>query len=62
MAAFVGAGGLGVPIISGLSIQNFTEVWTGAVPAALLALVSDALFSLVQKRLTQKMAGARGGG
>jgi osmoprotectant transport system permease protein len=62
LAAFVGAGGLGVPIISGLSIQNFTEVWTGAVPAALLALVSDALFSLVQKRLTQKMAGARGGG
>ena len=57
LAAFVGAGGLGVPIISGLSVQNFAQVWTGAVPAALLALTSDALFAVIQRRLTRKMGG-----
>ncbi len=57
LAAFVGAGGLGVPIISGLSVQNFTEVWTGAVPAALLALGSDAGFALLQHRLTRNIGG-----
>lgn len=52
LAAFVGAGGLGVPILSGLSVQNLTEVWTGAVPAALLALIIDGTFALLQRRLT----------
>lgn len=57
LAAFVGAGGLGVPIISGLSVQNYTEVWTGAVPAALLALFSDAGFAVLQRALTRRLLG-----
>jgi osmoprotectant transport system permease protein len=56
LAAFVGAGGLGVPILSGLSVQNLTEVWTGAVPAALLALSIDGGFALLQRHLTKNLA------
>ena len=59
LAAFVGAGGLGVPILSGLSVQNFTEVWTGAVPAALLALGSDAAFALIQHKVNRSILGSR---
>ncbi|HEU5073905.1 MAG TPA: ABC transporter permease, partial [Polyangiaceae bacterium] len=58
LAAFVGAGGLGVPIITGLSVQNFAEVWTGAVPAALLALGSDGAFGLMQRWLKRRLFGA----
>lgn len=58
LAAFVGAGGLGVPIITGLSVQNFAEVWTGAVPAAALALGSDGAFGLLQRWLRFRLFGA----
>lgn len=48
LAAFIGAGGLGEAIISGLSVQNYGEVLTGAVPAAGLAMLFDAGFGLLQ--------------
>ncbi len=50
LAAFIGAGGLGEAIISGLAVQNYAEVLTGAVPAALLAIAFDAGFALLQRR------------
>ncbi|MCD0159154.1 ABC transporter permease [Deinococcus sp. 6GRE01] len=46
VGAALGAGGLGEPIINGLSQQNTALVLTGAVLAALLALSLDALMSL----------------
>lgn len=47
LAAFIGAGGLGEPIVSGLSMNDFRLVLSGALPAALLALALDAaLFGL----------------
>lgn len=42
LAAFIGAGGLGEPIVSGLSMNDYRLVLSGALPAALLALALDA--------------------
>jgi osmoprotectant transport system permease protein len=49
IAAFVGAGGFGEPISTGLNLGDSTMVLEGAVPAALLALVVQGAFALVEK-------------
>lgn len=41
VAPIIGAGGLGVPIIAGLAVGNTAFVLEGAVPVALLALLTD---------------------
>jgi osmoprotectant transport system permease protein len=46
LAALVGAGGYGAPIVSGLSLNDMPTVLTGAIPAALMALVAYGLFEL----------------
>lgn len=50
VGAALGAGGLGEPIINGLSQQNTALVLSGAVLAALLALSLDALMALSEPR------------
>ncbi len=47
LAALVGAGGYGAPIISGLSLNDVPTILTGAVPAALMALAAYGLFELL---------------
>lgn len=51
VAAFVGAGGLGERIVSGLALNDHTQTLAGAVPAALLALVVQGVFEVVERRL-----------
>jgi osmoprotectant transport system permease protein len=41
LAAFIGAGGLGEPIVTGLQLADTTLILSGALPAALLALAVD---------------------
>ena len=41
LAAFIGAGGLGDPIVAGLSLTDPVMILSGAVPAAALALLVD---------------------
>ena len=41
LAAFVGAGGLGDPIVAGLALSDPVMILSGAVPAAILALLVD---------------------
>ena len=43
LAAFIGAGGLGDPIAAGLALSDSRMILSGALPAALLALVVDGL-------------------
>ena len=43
LAAFIGAGGLGDPIVTGLQLNDTYLILSGAVPAALLALAVDFL-------------------
>jgi len=47
LAALVGAGGYGAPIISGLSLNDMPTILTGAVPAAVMALMAYGLFELM---------------
>ena len=41
LAAFIGAGGLGDPIVAGLTLSDPVMILSGAVPAAVLALFVD---------------------
>jgi osmoprotectant transport system permease protein len=49
LAAFIGAGGLGEPIVSGLALSDTRMILSGAIPAALLALAVDATLSGVER-------------
>ncbi len=56
VAAFVGAGGLGERIVSGLALNDHSQTLAGAVPAALLALAVQGVFEAVERRLGQRVA------
>jgi osmoprotectant transport system permease protein len=49
VAAFVGAGGLGERIVAGLAINDNALTLAGAVPAAALALLLQAMFEIVER-------------
>lgn len=49
LAAFVGAGGLGEPIITGLTLNDHRLILEGAIPAALLAIVVELLFETTER-------------
>jgi osmoprotectant transport system permease protein len=51
IAAFIGAGGFGERIVTGLALNDGQLMLAGAVPAALLALLSEGAFALVERRL-----------
>lgn len=51
LAAFIGAGGLGEPIVTGLALADTRLVLSGAFPAALLALLVDTLLAAVSRRV-----------
>jgi osmoprotectant transport system permease protein len=59
LAAFIGAGGLGDPIVNGLYLNDTWLILAGALPAAVLALVVDRLLGRLEFRLTP--AGIRTG-
>lgn len=52
LAAFIGAGGLGEPIVTGLSLADSRMVLSGALPAAALALIVDGALALVERAVT----------
>ena len=52
LAAFIGAGGLGEPIATGLALADTRLILSGALPAALLALIVDAGLGWVERALT----------
>ena len=54
LAALIGAGGLGEPIISGLNLNDHATILQGAIPAALLALVVQSSFDLLDRILIPK--------
>lgn len=51
LAAFVGAGGLGEPIVEGLYLNDTQLILLGAVPAAALALLADAGMGFLERKL-----------
>lgn len=49
LAAFIGGGGLGEPIVTGLGLADMRLVLSGAIPAAILAVTVDALLALAER-------------
>ncbi len=49
LAAFIGAGGLGDPIVTGLALNDPSLILEGAVPAALLAIIIDIGFDTLER-------------
>ena len=55
VAAAVGAGGLGDPIIGGINVQNISWVVEGAVTAALLAVIADQFLARFEDVVTPEL-------
>lgn len=49
LAAFIGAGGLGDPIAAGLALSDTRMILSGALPAALLALLVDSALGACER-------------
>jgi osmoprotectant transport system permease protein len=49
LAAFIGAGGLGDPIAAGLALSDTRMILSGALPAAMLALLVDGVLGLGER-------------
>jgi len=54
LAALIGAGGLGDPIVAGLALSDARMILSGAIPAALLAFAVDWCLGLVQLAVTPR--------
>jgi osmoprotectant transport system permease protein len=54
LAALIGAGGYGQPILTGIRLDDVGLILQGAIPAAVLALLVQGLFELVERWLTPR--------
>jgi osmoprotectant transport system permease protein len=54
LGALIGAGGYGQPILTGIRLADTGIILEGAIPAALLALLVQALFILAERLLVPK--------
>jgi len=55
LAAFIGAGGLGEPIVKGLALNSPELILQGAIPAAVLALLTEFAFAALEARMTRRI-------
>jgi osmoprotectant transport system permease protein len=51
LAAFIGAGGLGDPIVTGLALNDSAMILQGAIPAAVLAILTEMAFGVLERCL-----------
>lgn len=51
LGALVGAGGYGQPILTGVRLDDYGLILEGAIPAAILALIVQQLFDLIERWL-----------
>jgi osmoprotectant transport system permease protein len=49
IAALIGAGGLGEPILSGIQLLRTDLILQGAIPAAILALLVQGMFDMIER-------------
>jgi osmoprotectant transport system permease protein len=52
IAAIIGGGGLGVLIFRGVASVDTLQILAGAIPAAAMALIADALMSALERKVT----------
>ncbi len=62
VAAFIGAGGLGERIVAGLAVNDRELMLAGALPAAVLAVLVQAVFYGLERRAGGALATIRGSG
>ena len=53
IAAPIGAGGLGTLVFSGVASLDNRRILGGAIPAAVMALIADALLGMVERRFAR---------
>lgn len=51
LAFFIGGGGLGVWVISGINLFNTPQILAGAIPGALLAITLDSTFAFIARQI-----------
>ena len=54
LGAIIGAGGYGQPILTGIRLASTPLILEGAIPAAVLALLMQALFDLAERGITPR--------
>ncbi|HEY0819933.1 MAG TPA: glycine betaine ABC transporter substrate-binding protein [Rhizobacter sp.] len=54
IAAFIGAGGYGERIVTGLALNDHTALLAGAIPAAVLALATQLVFELAERGVKRR--------
>lgn len=54
LGALIGAGGYGQPILTGIRLDSVPLIMEGAIPAALLALIMQGVFELIERLLTPR--------
>ncbi|MFZ0454946.1 MAG: glycine betaine ABC transporter substrate-binding protein [Ignavibacteriaceae bacterium] len=54
LGALIGAGGYGQPILTGIRLDDVSLILEGAIPAALLALLVQGFFDLLEKIIVPK--------
>ncbi|HET9818613.1 MAG TPA: glycine betaine ABC transporter substrate-binding protein [Rhodanobacteraceae bacterium] len=54
LGALIGSGGYGQPILTGIRLDSVPLIMEGAIPAALLALVMQGVFELIERALTPR--------
>ncbi len=53
---YIGAGGLGKEIISGISLQSDVKIYAGAIPATLIAIFADFILGKVEAKSKRRIA------
>ena len=54
LAAFIGAGGYGAIIVTGLALNNNQIILQGAIPSAILAIIVHVFFELIDRQFIPK--------
>lgn len=55
LAAFIGAGGLGEYIVTGLALNNTSLILKGAIPSAILAIIIELIFDFIEQKKSQHL-------
>lgn len=53
LGALIGAGGYGQPILTGIRLDDTSLILQGAIPAALLALLAQGIFDLIERKFVK---------
>lgn len=56
LGPYVGAGGLGKEIISGISLQSDVKIYAGTIIATLMAIIADLVLGKVEKKTKRRLA------